>query len=116
VPSFRANKVQVHHHGTRRRCGRASPQLLRSTYESASDEDVDVTSVSVKRTRIDDTVMESHNVDPEGQPVDPTATQIDTSSSAEHTRAPMQVDSATPSTFTALETTNDGTRAGASNG
>jgi hypothetical protein len=107
---------RVHRHGTRRQCGRASPQLLRSIYESASDEDVDVTSVSVKRTRIDDTVMESFHVDPEGKPVIPTATQIGTSSSAEHTRAPIEVDSATPSTFTAHKTTNDVTRAGAANG
>jgi hypothetical protein len=59
------------------------PNYYAQLYESASDEDVDVTSVSVKRTRIDDTVMESYHVDPEGQPVDPTATQIGTSSSAE---------------------------------
>jgi hypothetical protein len=104
------------------RAGNADVRVLNyyaQLYESASDEDVDVASVSENRTRIDDTVVESYHVDPEGQPVDPegqpvdpTATQIDTSSSAEHTRAPIQVDSATPSTFTAHKTTNDGTRAG----
>jgi hypothetical protein len=58
----------------------------------------------------------SFHVDPEGQPVDPTATQIDTICSAEQTSAPIELDLATPPTFTARTTTNDVTRAGASNG
>jgi hypothetical protein len=60
--------------------------------------------------------MELSHVDPEGQPVDPTATQIDTISSAEQTCAPIELDSATPPTFTAPTTTIDITRAGASKG
>jgi hypothetical protein len=53
------------------------PPYYAQLYESASDEDVDVAGASAKRTRIDDSVMESFHVDPEGQPVDPTATQVD---------------------------------------
>jgi hypothetical protein len=51
------------------------PRYYAQLYESASDEDVDFAGASVKRTRIDDSVMESFHVDPEGQPVAPTASQ-----------------------------------------
>jgi hypothetical protein len=61
-------------------------------------------------------MMLSFHVDPKGQPVDPTATQIDTISSAEQTSAPIELDFETPRTFTAPTTTNDVTRAGASHG
>jgi hypothetical protein len=59
-------------------------------------------------------MMFSFHVDPKGQPVDPTATQIDTISSAEQTSASIELDLATPRTFTAPATTSDLTRAGAS--
>jgi hypothetical protein len=58
--------------------------------------------------------MESFQVDAEGQPVDPTATQMDEVSSAEQTSAPIEIDFATPPTFTAPTATNDVTSAGAS--
>jgi hypothetical protein len=59
--------------------------------------------------------MLSFHVDPEGQPVDLTATEIDTISSTEQTSAPIEVDLETSPTFTAPATTNNVTRAGASN-
>jgi hypothetical protein len=47
-------------------------------YESASDEDVDVAGASAKHTPMDNSFMEYFPVDPEGQPLDPKATQINT--------------------------------------
>jgi hypothetical protein len=82
-------------------------------YESASDEDVDVAGASVKRTRIDDSIMKYFHVDAEGKPAVATATQIVTISSAEPTIALIELNFATPPKFTAPITTNDVTRAGA---
>jgi hypothetical protein len=45
-------------------------------YESASDEDVDVAGASAKHTPMDNSILECFPVDPEGQPLDPSATQI----------------------------------------
>jgi hypothetical protein len=61
-------------------------------------------------------MMLSFHVDPKSQPVDPTATPIDTIKSAEQTSAPIELDLAMPRTFTALTTTNEINRAGASHG
>jgi hypothetical protein len=105
---FRRCKVMERAGNTDARVTRYYAQL----YESASDEDVDVAGTSVKRTRIYDTVIKSFYVDPDCQPVDPTATQIDTIISAEQTNAPREIDLATPPTFTAPTAANDVTRAG----
>jgi hypothetical protein len=83
-------------------------------YESAFDEVVDVAGASVKRTRIDDSVMEYFHVDAKGKPADAAATQIVTISSAEPTIALLELNFATPPKFTAPITTNDVTSAGAS--
>jgi hypothetical protein len=95
------------------RAGNADAQGLRyyaQLYESASDPDVDV-ALGLKTP-----FWSLSTLIPKVSPVDPTATQIDTISSAEQRRAPIELDLATPSTFTAPTTTNDVTRAGASNG
>jgi hypothetical protein len=51
------------------------PRYYAKLDESASVEAVDVAGASVKRTRIDDSVMDPFHVDAEGQPVYPTTTQ-----------------------------------------
>jgi hypothetical protein len=68
----------VHGHGARSEgIGDArAPRYCAQFYESASDEDVDVAGASTKRTHMDNSIMEYFPVDPEGQPVDPSATQI----------------------------------------
>jgi hypothetical protein len=105
---FRRCKVTERAGNTDARVTRYYAQL----HESACDEDVDVAGAIVKRTQIYDTVIKSIHVDPDCQPVDPTATQIDTIISAEQTNAPRELDLATPPKFTAPTTTNDVTRAG----
>jgi hypothetical protein len=70
---FRRCKVTERAGNTDARVTRYYAQL----YERASDEDVDVAGAIVKRTRIYDTIIKSIHVDPDCQPVDPTATQID---------------------------------------
>jgi hypothetical protein len=81
------------------RAGNADARVPRNyaqLYDSASDENVDVAGASAKRTRIDGSVLEYFHVYAEGQPVDPTETQVDIITSAEQKNAPIVSDLATP--------------------
>jgi hypothetical protein len=92
------------------RAGKADlrvPRNYAQSYDSASDEDVDVAGASAKRTRIEDSVVESFHVYAEGQAVDPTATQVDKITSAEQTNALIESYLATPPMFTASTTSTD---------
>jgi hypothetical protein len=89
------------------------PRYYAQLCESPSVEDVDVAGASVKRTRIDDSVLESLHVDAEGSArTSHCDSDIGTISSAEQTIAPIELDLATPPAFTAPTTTNDVTTGG----